>query len=202
MVYKKLINFALSRNFLLNSSIKLDKFLQDEEIEKINSEILKNVTLEPGVIGIQKERESRRLSDVCFIDYRRENSWLFEKINSVIEKINEEYYNFDLNGYDYIQYSEYNSEIAGHYNAHIDLTTDIIPGSNYDFLTRKLSFSIMLNDDYEEGEFFMNLGEKFNVPLKRGDMLIFPSFILHGVNPVKTGTRKSLVGWVTGPKFK
>jgi PKHD-type hydroxylase len=82
------------------------------------------------------------------------------------------------------------------------LTTDIIPGSNYDFLTRKLSFSIMLNDDYEEGEFFMNLGEKFNVPLKKGDMLIFPSFILHGVNPVKTGTRKSLVGWVTGPKFK
>jgi PKHD-type hydroxylase len=33
-------------------------------------------------------------------------------------------------------------------------------------------------------------------------MIIFPSFMIHRVAPVTKGKRKSVVVWVTGPKFK
>jgi predicted 2-oxoglutarate/Fe(II)-dependent dioxygenase YbiX len=32
--------------------------------------------------------------------------------------------------------------------------------------------------------------------------LIFPSFILHGVEPVTSGIRRSIVSWMIGPWFK
>ena len=37
--------------------------------------------------------------------------------------------------------------------------------------------------------------------LKKGAMILFPSFLLHKVSPVTKGTRNSLVGWVRGPNF-
>ena len=37
---------------------------------------------------------------------------------------------------------------------------------------------------------------------KQGTAIAFPSYVLHGVKPVTTGTRYSLVAWITGPEFK
>ena len=83
---------------------------------------------------------------------------------------------------------------------------DMIPQKEYDFLYRKLSFSLCLNqqgNDYSGGDFKIKTGaEEDSVKLNKGDMIVFPSFILHKVEPVTEGVRKSLVGWVTGPKFK
>ena len=35
-----------------------------------------------------------------------------------------------------------------------------------------------------------------------GDLVVFPSYVLHEVTPVTKGERNSLVCWVTGPSFK
>jgi PKHD-type hydroxylase len=56
--------------------------------------------------------------------------------------------------------------------------------------------------DFEGGDFSTFMSKEINVPLKRGEILIFPSFIVHRVKPVTRGIRKSLVIWVTGPGFK
>ena len=52
----------------------------------------------------------------------------------------------------------------------------------------------VLNDDYEGGEFLMH--DKL-IPLKAGDMLIFPSSFLypHTVKHVKKGVRHTFVCW-------
>jgi len=58
---------------------------------------------------------------------------------------------------------------------------------------------------YEGGEFQINNGQEKDVetiPTKKGRMIIFPSFMIHRVAPVTKGKRKSVVVWVTGPKFK
>jgi predicted 2-oxoglutarate/Fe(II)-dependent dioxygenase YbiX len=57
-----------------------------------------------------------------------------------------------------------------------------------------LSIVGLLNDDYEGGEFVMN---NEVVPLKQGDILIFPStfFYSHRVNEITAGTRNSFVSW-------
>lgn len=209
MVYNKLINFALSRNFLTHNSIKVESAFSEEEVSLIVASMNQSEreqaqigTEEADIDTLMKYRSSK----VRFIDYSKEYSWLFEKFNKIVEKVNEEYYNFDLNGYDFVQYSEYYANENGHYDYHIDLMMDMIPQKDYDFLYRKLSFSLCLNQqgvDYSGGDFKIKTGaEDASVKLNRGDMLVFPSFILHKVEPVTEGVRKSLVGWVVGPKFK
>ena len=36
----------------------------------------------------------------------------------------------------------------------------------------------------------------------QGDLVLFPSYMLHEVKPVTKGERNSLVCWVTGKQFK
>lgn len=69
---------------------------------------------------------------------------------------------------------------------------------------RKLSFSLLLNDDYEGGEFqFLNENsELYEPPKERGTIIIFDSRTRHRVRPIKKGVRKSIVGWVVGPRWK
>ena len=59
-----------------------------------------------------------------------------------------------------------------------------------------LSVLGILNDNYEGGEFIM-FGDK-EIKFSKGDLLIFPSVFLypHKVEPVKVGTRYSLISWV------
>jgi PKHD-type hydroxylase len=47
------------------------------------------------------------------------------------------------------------------------------------------------------------LGDKAEVMKKeQGFVALFPSYVLHEVKPVTSGTRYSLVSWITGKPFK
>jgi PKHD-type hydroxylase len=61
--------------------------------------------------------------------------------------------------------------------------------------------SIILNSDYEGGDFEMR-GLKDKVPrLEEGSIIVFPSFLEHRVTPVTEGIRYSLVTWFVGPPY-
>jgi len=146
--------------------------------------------------GLQRDL---RKSEIKFHQRNIDNGWIFDRLNTLIEFINEKYYRFDLNGYNYFQYTKYNK--TGKYGWHMDTHL----GADNRDQTRKLSLSIQLNDDYTGGEFMINEGEEkkaFTVPMKKGRAVLFPSFLIHRVSPIKKGIRKSLVVWVQGPKFK
>jgi len=76
-------------------------------------------------------------------------------------------------------------------------------------LIRKLSFTLLLNNDYTGGEFEIctpSPKQKQNKYIKLnnneiGTMIVFPSFVWHKVNPIIKGIRKSLVGWIVGKPF-
>jgi PKHD-type hydroxylase len=147
---------------------------------------------------------SIRVSSVKFHTRTEDNYWIFDRFNTALTEANDQFYGFDLNGYDAFQYTEYYAEQNGNYNWHIDM----ILGRSYlpqDMIQpRKLSMSFLLNDDFEGGEFQIAQGGEDTaetVQLTKGQMVIFPSFITHRVTPVTKGTRKSLVIWVRGPKF-
>ena len=62
-----------------------------------------------------------------------------------------------------------------------------------------LSFTIFLNDpsEYEGGELTVNRdGHLTEVKGQRGQMIIYPSGLLHKVSPVKSGIRYVIVGWI------
>jgi len=70
---------------------------------------------------------------------------------------------------------------------------------------RKLSVVIQLSDpsEYDGGNLQFMLGnESENAKKEKGMLYAFPSWVLHRVTPVTEGTRRSLVIWLSGPKFK
>jgi predicted 2-oxoglutarate/Fe(II)-dependent dioxygenase YbiX len=108
---------------------------------------------------------------------------------------NHKAWQFDIthsNQTDYLKYDEH-----GHYQAHIDT----FMSKNTE--CRKLTVLAFLNDDFEGGRLFLQTGQdKIYPPQAKGTVLVFPSFVLHGVEPVTKGIRRSVVTWLVGPFFK
>ena len=85
----------------------------------------------------------------------------------------------------------------GHYNPHVDTA------HQHSNETRKLTALAFLNDDFEGGKFFLNAGGiPYYPPQTKGTVLVFPSYMIHGVEPVTKGIRYSSVTWLVGPYFK
>lgn len=87
---------------------------------------------------------------------------------------------------------------GGHYDWHLDR-------GGLGIAPRKLSAVIQLSDpnEYEGGDLQLYVGsEPTNIKKQKGLVVVFPSFVLHRVTPVTGGTRRSLVAWLSGPKFR
>ena len=159
-------------------------------------------------VGKGEDCLEHRRSKVKFYDRNDDNYWIFDRFNNVIERINDTYYGFDLFGYESFQYTVYDGSDNGMYEWH----KDTILGDQLDNMwaesTRKLTLVMLLAEPIKEftgGEFQLNMGLEANplTPnLQKGDIIAFPSFLIHRVKPVHLGTRKSIVIWVEGPKFR
>jgi PKHD-type hydroxylase len=209
MRYKHISNTPFFRHRITFPYCIWDDAFTNEELtdienycETFDKESVKIYNAEENIGVIRK-------SKIAWFD--RENhstlNTLFDRVNFITEKINEEYYNFDLNGYSSIQYTSYDAEENGEYGYHMDINIGKNLEDNHLKYgdTRKLSMSLILSDpqSYEGGKFTMKLDEnEFEVEQKRGRIIFFPSFLLHKVYPVTKGTRKSIVIWVEGPKFR
>lgn len=71
---------------------------------------------------------------------------------------------------------------------------------------RKLSFSLQLSnyDEYKGGDLQIidDEGRLYVTPKTRGTIVIFDSRLRHRVRKVTEGERRSLVGWIMGPRWK
>ena len=127
------------------------------------------------------------------------NHWIAGFCYHYVLQANEANFGYDIKpfGDRYLQYTSYSE--GEHYNWHVDTIKK-------EDSIRKLSFSLQLSDpeDYSGGELqFIDEGDKlFFAPKERGTIIIFDSRIKHRVMKVRSGCRKSLVGWVEGPKWK
>lgn len=185
-------------------------FRELNEIERYCNEL----ELRKGVIFSEREKENfdvsteYRNSEVNFFHRNEETFWIFDRFNETIDKINKEYFQFDLYGYESIQYTTYDGSEKGHYDWHMDSFIDgQIPRDMGGSDTRKLTVVMLLNDrnNFTGGEFQLNMGKEINaetINFERGMLIVFPSFLIHRVTPVLSGIRKSMVIWVEGPKFR
>lgn len=140
-----------------------------------------------------------RSSRIMWLAEDKKFDYLYKELSNVITHVNDHCYKYSLYGFESFQYSEYHAEDNGHYTWHID--NSVRGGQQH---VRKLSFSVGLNDEseYEGGELQFWLGpEPVSYRLKKGQIIVFPSYLLHRVAPVTKGVRKTLVGWSRGPNF-
>ena len=204
MIYKKISNDSENRDDVNHKYAIWDGVFNEEELEKI-CQYCKTFEMIDGQVSEKGEvREKTRISKIVFFGKYPENQWIFDRLNYTIEKVNEDFFNCDLNGYESIQYSEYDGKRLGKYDFHMDMTFGI---QDKPIQPRKISVVMMLSDqsEYEGGEFLINCDQEDNaetVEMIKGRIVVFPSYMIHKVNPTTSGIRKSLVIWVKGPKFR
>jgi len=112
-------------------------------------------------------------------------------------KANQALFRYQLSGPSQWEMLHYDNE-GDHYDCHVD-TVEYDNG-----FSRKLTVMGYLNDNYAGGKFYFQTleGVKHYVDVGKGSVLVFPPFVMHGVEPVTGGARQSVVGWITGPTFK
>jgi predicted 2-oxoglutarate/Fe(II)-dependent dioxygenase YbiX len=119
-----------------------------------------------------------------------------EKVFKVVGKIINDYCDFfpDLKyaltfndeGYTHLLYK---SSDKGEYKEHIDSAT---------FMSRTLSCSFILNDNFEGGYFSFFDGEYLIKPIQ-GSAIVFPSNFCfpHAVTPITKGNRHAIITWIS-----
>lgn len=120
-------------------------------------------------------------------------AWVYKRVRRAIDDCNRDVFGFDLGDFSQeLVIADYRD--GDFFEWHMDLG----PGVTY----RKLAASVMLSspDEYDGGALAFPGAEFDRLP--RGSAVVFPSFLLHGVRPVKRGRRCSLVAWVGGPRFR
>jgi PKHD-type hydroxylase len=171
--------------------------LTSEEVDKI-VEDAKEYPFVKALVVDEKNTDKFRKSNIKWLPFDSKWDWVIDKIMSQVVEANDTIWKFDLNSViDNIQYTEYEGN-GGHYDWHLDIG----PGS---ISHRKISIVIQLSepDEYVGGDLEIMTGsDHTKIPRGKGNVIIFPSFLLHRVVPLISGNRKSLVLWVGGGHYK
>jgi predicted 2-oxoglutarate/Fe(II)-dependent dioxygenase YbiX len=113
---------------------------------------------------------------------------------------NAQRWNFDITKANQSEFLKYPAG-GGRYKGHIDTFLSKSPENLRE--CRKLTVLAFLNDDFKGGMFFLQTSDrKIYPPQRKGTVLVFPSFLVHGVEDVEEGERYSVVTWMVGPWFK
>lgn len=171
--------------------------LTSEEVDKI-VEDAKEYSFVKALVVDEENTDKFRKSNIKWLPFESKWDWVIDKIMSQVVEANDTIWKFDLNSViDNIQYTEYEGN-GGHYDWHLDIG----PGS---ISHRKISIVVQLSDpeEYVGGDLEIMVGsEHTKIPRGKGNVVIFPSFLLHRVVPLVSGNRKSLVLWVGGGHYK
>ena len=204
-------------------ALVMDNVFDLEQLEKMKEEVIKNVAPQTGEHleeGKLSQTNSIRISTVrWFMDPGFEST-----LRQAVDIANHVAgWKYDIVESEMLQFTEYN--VDGHYSWHTDGQGDHLSARTWAQeekpktliktkqpkllgTVRKLSVSVILNDDYEGGKMeFAEIDTKgkiktYCVEPKVGTVIIFPSYTHHRVSPVTKGTRYSVVAWYGGPPFK
>jgi PKHD-type hydroxylase len=150
-----------------------------------------------GGLNEAKVSEQVRVSKLSWIHNNEQSKEIFDFLIDKIDRINFWHYGMVLHGMESIQYTRY--PIGGHYKFH----NDIIYKKENDMRKLSIVLSLSPSSAYQGGELLLSpQGENPTViKFEQGDLVAFPSYIPHKVNPVTSGHRITAVTWVYGPKF-
>ncbi|HEY5701564.1 MAG TPA: 2OG-Fe(II) oxygenase [Gammaproteobacteria bacterium] len=132
------------------------------------------------------------------IPIQEETTWLYDRLLGVVATVNQNSgWNFEIAGFFRpLNLLHYQGEREHFYNWHID----IVAGNES---ARKISVSVQLSqpNDYDGCDLEINNGDHIlTTPRDHGAVVMFPSYMLHRVTPIRKGERWAVVGWVQGLK--
>ena len=195
--------------------------IPEEVVESIEKDLRENFDPymeDSKLIGDTLNKEKRNSKNAWVPTHH----WVAGFIWHYVERANRENFCYDIRNIDgeNLQYTRYgegeyygwhnDAGISSQYkpiskgNRGTELVQDFI--NEQGELVRKLSFVLQLSDseEYEGGNLQLldENGNTYFAPRKRGTIIIFDSRTQHRVLKVTKGTRKSVVGWVVGPRWR
>lgn len=183
-----------------------DDLFNEQELDEL-SDYCETFKLVDGMIGADGGRlhEKTRKSKIGWVIRNNDIEWFFHRMDHAINKLNNEYFGFDIYRLEKLQYTVYDGK-GGHYTWHHDMNINTENMDHYWAESqRKISCVLQMSDpkDYVGGdlELFAN-GTNYIMKKKRGYMSVFPSFINHRVTPLESGLRKTIVAWFQGPDWR
>ena len=184
-------------------------FNQDElnSIISLSEHDMEDATIEADRSLHEADKiKSHRSSSISWLKRDDTTEFIYSKVLQLIymENINNNW-NFEYDAIEDLQFTRYDK--SQHYNWHSDQRSTAYIDEELYGKIRKISFSIILNDDYEGGDFQFEVGAPYEedriitLTPSKGCAIVFPSFKFHRVTPVTKGVRYSLVGWICGKPF-
>lgn len=181
-------HYSFEHGFTINELNTIEQDIQSLQLNKATT--------------LGEQSDSIRISRVRWIPQDEKWSWMYSRLEDMIQEANDALWQFELISMpEMVQFTEYHANEKGHYNWHQDLGPGVASG-------RKVSVTVQLSspEEYEGGELQLTHGGPhefaYTAPNKKGSITIFPSYMLHRVTPVTKGIRKSFVLWVGGMPFK
>jgi hypothetical protein len=172
-----------------------------EDMQKPKSHIIRRrVFKDPAAILRRIETTSEQGWDehvtesqdqVVFDLWPHTDLWLFRRLERLILNINAKHFGLDLTYWHVMRLNKYREGRAKGHRMHSDYV-----GPE----PAKLAFSIPLVVPEEGGR--MSLAAAGTVELGAGDLLVFPAYEAHEVEPATKGERVSLTGWLGGPALR
>lgn len=187
-----------------------NKAVPDETIEDIHNMIYDNdISFEKGATGPNENKDESYSNnrDIAYVYPDDYSKWLFTYLSGAVQTANDSQYHFDIefvtDPIHYVIYPEPNTigetgelrEEGGFLDWHMDIGFQQVN-------RRKLACIVQLSDpsEYEGGQLQIWPGgsgetDIVKLDLQKGDVLVFPTFLLHRLSPVTKGERRALVYW-------
>ena len=166
-----------------------------------NDDLLNSLEIPSKLSAITDSKEGYENLELnrigCSLPLNEKSNKFYENLFFYLSKANKNY-KFDIDFFDDVYYFEYGKSNKG-LEWHMDVANGI------EFNRRKISFSIFLNDrsEYKGGELEVWQDPKeVTIPISKGSIVFFPSYLLHRITPITEGIRKVIVGFVGGTPFK
>lgn len=177
----------------------------DRMISDLTSYVIQNHQFSKGRTGVKElgnDTNSHETNNrnIAYLSPNQDTKWLYDLLFPLTLEANDKVFKFDIDIVtDPIHYVIY-PEDGGHLDWHMDVGA-------YGVNRRKLAMTVQLSDssDYEGGDFEIWMGGKdgfVTVPREKGDVIVFPTFCMHRVEPITRGERRCLVFWTGGRPFR
>jgi predicted 2-oxoglutarate/Fe(II)-dependent dioxygenase YbiX len=126
------------------------------------------------------------------------NNPVVKRVREISKFANENYFKINISQYSkenhFIQYDS-----GGKFEQHTDTVWDADVANLDTKPVRKLSCITLLNDTFLGGKLALwYKGSRYSFSFNAGDVIFFPSYVQHKVDPVESGVRYSLVSWSYG----
>ena len=169
--------------------------LSAKEIEDITTTAMRQASQEATTFSAETEIQDKRSCTIRWLP----DQWIKDLLWTYVQQANQDAFHIDVDNHAEMQFTEYRATQGDHYDWHHDVQwTGQAPQD------RKLSVTVQLSDgaSYGGGDFEFDEVQTNADFRSKGTVLIFPSYLRHRVQPVTAGTRRALVAWFFGPRWR